>query len=130
MQDWASYEEQFADTITDQLSGSTEFAFGVQYRPKKDLSPNASAFKNGRYRLGFRYAQSYLQLGETQLDEMAFTAGFGLPIARQTSLINFGIEFGERGTVDNNLIREQFTNVYVGLSLSPIGKWFNKRKYN
>ena len=44
------------------------------------------------------------------------------------SEINLSVEVGERGTINNNLIKEQFLDFQIGLSLSDI--WFVKRKYD
>jgi len=41
---------------------------------------------------------------------------------------NLGVEFGRRGTTNENLIQENFINLNVSLSLNA--RWFNKRKYN
>jgi len=64
------------------------------------------------------------------------SAGLSLPMMNsQTfppSKMNFGIEFGNRGTTEENLIEESFVNFYVGFSLTPhvINKWFVQRKYD
>jgi hypothetical protein len=47
-------------------------------------------------------------------------------------MLNFGVELGERGTTDNNLIQERFATFRVGLTIMPgrFDNWFMKRKYN
>ena len=54
--------------------------------------------------------------------------GLGLPLRKTKSEINLSVEVGERGTTNNNLIKEQFLRFQIGLSLSDI--WFVKRKYD
>jgi hypothetical protein len=132
-QDWSQYTETFGDVVVaDQLARSQDVIFGMRYRNQKiqDLSANASVMNAATYRAGFRYGKSYLQLGENQLNEYAVSFGIGLPLARSYSSFNLGIELGQRGTTDNNLVKEQIANFYIGLSLSPIEKWFYKRKYD
>lgn len=130
-QDWSNYKESFGDVeVTDQLGSSQQFILGVRYRPQMNLSPNAKLWSNINYRAGFRYGTSYLQLDNTQLTEYGVSFGLGIPLAKTWSTLNFGIEVGERGSTDNNLVREQVMNLYVGLSLSPLERWFYKRKYD
>jgi hypothetical protein len=64
--------------------------------------------------------------------------GIGIPLVRSKSIypsastFDFGLTVGNRGTVEGGLIREQYTNSYVGLSFSPNywDRWFKKRKIN
>jgi hypothetical protein len=44
------------------------------------------------------------------------------------SAINIGVELGQLGTLDGGLIKENYANIILGLSLSDI--WFIKRKYD
>ena len=42
--------------------------------------------------------------------------------------IDIGLDFGKRGTTQNNLINQNFINLKVGFNFSD--KWFNKRLIN
>jgi len=42
--------------------------------------------------------------------------------------MNTVIEIGKRGTTDQNLVKENFVNFQLSLSLND--RWFIKRKYN
>lgn len=53
--------------------------------------------------------------------------GLGLPVGNAFSSINLGFEYGRRGTTFDGLIKENYANVFLSLSLSD--KWFVKRKY-
>jgi hypothetical protein len=59
---------------------------------------------------------------------MAVTLGFGLPVGNGFSSATIGLEYGKKGTKNNNLLEENYFNVSIGLSFSD--KWFVKRKYN
>jgi len=129
-QDWHKYEQRFTDTTNGGLSGSQRYAIGLRYKPKPNLNPDATVFNRATYRAGLRYSNNYLQFDDLQLEDKAVSFGVGFMMARQTASINFGIEFGERGTEDNNLLREQYTNFFIGVSLSPIQRWFVKKQYD
>ena len=71
----------------------------------------------------------------TQLSEYAFSLGAGFPVGRSyvpgtrtASMINVGLEYGQRGTIDNGLIKENFIRVRVGFTIND--EWFIKRVYD
>ena len=136
MQDWSSYSEEFDNVVTKDLLGpSFDGAFGLEYQKSSDVTNQAnSTLSLGIYKIGFRYRQSPLQINNTILNEIGMSFGASLPMrfSGSGSMINFGIEFGERGTTDNNLIKERFITARLGLSIMPgrFDNWFWKRKYN
>lgn len=129
-QAWANYSERFQDTTSNLLRNGQTIRVGMRYKPKLNLSPSAKVWNRAEYRLGYRISNNYIRVGEADLDERAISFGIGLPMSRNISMMNFGIEFGERGSVESNLLKEQFVNVYVGFALSPLGKWFARPKYD
>ncbi len=85
-----------------------------------------------KYRMGFRYLDSYLQLNDEQLSQYGISFGIGIPLlkAMSNSWLNIGGEIGERGTLKNDLLKEQYVNLYFGLTIAPLkrDKWFRKNK--
>ncbi|WCC44500.1 hypothetical protein PJW08_12565 [Tenacibaculum finnmarkense] len=63
----------------------------------------------------------------TEIKDFGINVGLGLPLPRQLSNVNIGLEYGQKGTVSNNLIKEKYFNVRLSLSLNST-KWFHKRK--
>jgi hypothetical protein len=53
--------------------------------------------------------------------------GLGLPLRNTNTSVNISGEFGRRGTLDQNLLRETYGILSINLSLSDI--WFVKRKF-
>ncbi len=83
------------------------------------------------FRMGVRYGTTYLNIKETQLNEYGFTVGLGIKkllAKRPPSAINIGFEIGQRGTLDNNLIREQYYRFFLGFTLTDI--WFVQPKFD
>lgn len=129
MQDWSEYESY---GLTDSLRNSYRISLGGQYLP--DESSQATYFQRMYFRFGLRYHQTYLEINETALQEYGITFGLGLPMKpfglnRAPSYINVGLELGQRGTTDNNLIQEQFARILLGFTLND-NSWFRKRKYD
>ncbi len=123
IQDWSEYS-MFGES--DSLANSMKFSGGLQYTAD-NMSVN-KYWKLIKFRFGGKFQQSYLQLYNTQLNEKSMSFGLGFPLRKTKSEINLSVEVGERGTTNNNLIKEQFLRFQIGLSLSDI--WFVKRKYD
>jgi long-subunit fatty acid transport protein len=82
------------------------------------------------YRGGLRFEEQGLQLRGEDINEFGISFGLGLPIGRTAAFsnANIGFEYGQRGTTDAGLIKEDFFSISIGLSLNDI--WFRKRKFN
>ncbi|MCG2792250.1 MAG: hypothetical protein L6262_01725 [Weeksellaceae bacterium] len=91
-----------------------------------------SYFSRIIYRYGAYYEKGSLQINGTSINKYALTAGVTLPFQKSTinrmSSIDLGLELGKRGTLDNNLIRQNFVNLRIGVNFAD--KWFAKRLYN
>jgi hypothetical protein len=132
MQQWSKltlFEE------TAELNNSMKLALGMQFVPKKNMDTKDSYFKRIHYRAGVQYRQTFLELRSTQLTETSVSVGFGLPLRLvkvgaqySHSMVNFSIEAGQRGTIENNLIKEQFVRGLVSFTLND--RWFIKRKFD
>jgi len=123
IQNWSDY------TLigeSDNLSNSMRFSGGMQYTP--DFNSVTNYYKRMQYRLGAAYSNTPLTLNDTQLKEMSISFGFGIPVKKSRTKYDVSITLGQRGTTDNNLLKEQF--IKFGLSVSYNGIWFVKRKYD
>ena len=91
-----------------------------------------SYFSRIIYRYGAYYEKGNLQINGTNINRMALTAGVTLPFQKSTinrmNSMDIGVELGKRGTLENNLIRQNFVNLRIGINFAD--KWFNKRLYN
>jgi len=123
IQNWADY------TLlgeSDDLSNSMRLSAGLQYTP--EFNSVTKYYKRMQYRLGANYSNTPLTLNDTQLKEMSVSFGFGIPVKKSRTKYDISLTLGQRGTTDNNLIKEQF--IKFGLSVSYDGIWFVKRKYD
>ena len=128
IQNWSAYS---AFGQTQALRNTMRTSLGLQFIP--DSKPNATYFKRTHYRIGIRYLQTALELKSTPLNEYAGSIGFGFPVGRSYilqsfSMVNIGVELGQRGTVSNGLIKENFIKATVGFTLND--RWFQKPKFD
>lgn len=98
--------------------------------------PNYNNFRNYFSRVTYRYGAYYqkgnLSLNGTDVNQFALTGGLTLPFENRSvnrmSGIDLGLEVGKRGTLDNNMIRQNFVNLRVSINFAD--KWFMKRLYD
>ena len=90
-------------------------------------------WKNIQYRMGVNYNTGYLAISElssdatqTNLNDLSLSFGLGLPLKRSNTIANIGVQFGKRGTVENNLVEEKYIKFHLAFTFND--KWFTKRK--
>ncbi len=140
-QDWTDFNEDFTIPSTqDSLASSNYFSVGLRYTPVNPFEAT-KYYQTIQYRAGFRYGNSPLQFNNIAIQEFGTSFGLGIPIRKSASnkgqfkslsMINIGVEVGKRGTTEDGLIQENFTNIYFGVSIMPQAqnRWFVKRKFN
>lgn len=119
---WSDYRE---GNTNPGLNDSYGLKLGGQFTP--DASSINSYFKLVDYRLGLKYDKTFIQIGNEDINQYAFTFGFGFPLPRnRTSFykINLSAELGQRGSEKNNLVRDRYVNINLGFTLND--KWFQK----
>lgn len=123
VQNWKDYSS-FGQS--DSLSDSWRVAAGAQFTPNERALK--SYLKTVQYRAGVHYARTFLQLHETQLDEVGVSLGLGFPIRRVATMVQLTAEAGQRGTTEHNLIKERYVRVTLGFTLND--RWFIKNRYD
>ena len=136
-QNWSEYKQVInnVELKNDNLTDMFRTGIGFQFNPAPigQRKVNTSYLKLITYRAGFRYYKQYLKFGDYQLDEKAISLGLNLPFSKSQSFssFNLGIEFGTSGTIDNGLVKQNFINFMIGLTLLPhrYNRWFVQRKF-
>ena len=105
---------------------ASTIALGGFYIP--DYNSFSNYWKRVTYRGGLHYENTGLEINNETINEFGMSFGVGLPVGGFFSNANLGLEFGKRGTTNQNLIQENFINLQISLSLND--RWFQKRKYN
>lgn len=118
------------------LLDSKTFNVGGQFTP--NMNAVSSYWSTVDYRFGAIYDQSYLNVanpngsGFTNIKSYALTFGLGMPLRptyQQTFYkINLAVELGQRGTLSNGLVKENYVNVHLGFMIND--KWFQRFKFD
>ncbi|MDH6250416.1 hypothetical protein M2347_000143 [Chryseobacterium sp. H1D6B] len=98
--------------------------------------PNYNNFRNYFSRVVYRYGAFYekgnLKIAGNNINKFGVSAGVLLPfktssITRMSGL-EIGVELGKRGTLNDNLINQNYINFRLGFNFAD--KWFRKTLYN
>tara|TARA_Y100000739_G_C20576282_1_gene450443 strand:+ start:79 stop:1347 length:1269 start_codon:yes stop_codon:yes gene_type:complete len=121
--DWSQFS---SFGLSDSLSSSEKISVGLEYIPDyRDINTYSKII---RYRFGYQYNSTYLDFNNHNIIEQKLCFGVGLPFLKTGSFLNLSMEMGKRGTLDYNLIEENFVNILVGFKFNDV--WFLKRKYD
>lgn len=109
-----------------------EFAFSVggSFTPNKE--DVRYFWKRIEYRGGLKFKTGRLELQSsnsnslTSVNEIGINFGLGIPMRKTRGTLNIGFELGQRGTTDNDLIKESYFKTYLAFTFRD--KWFIKRK--
>ncbi|WP_316844631.1 hypothetical protein [Pedobacter psychrodurus] len=115
------------NNVNQGLQDSWGASLGGQWTP--DAFSYNSYMKRIDYRLGVSYDKTYIQINNQDIKQMGASLGFGFPLPTATGgsafyKINFTTEVGQRGTLDNNLVKEKYINFHLGFTLNDT--WFRK----
>ncbi len=104
---------------------SHTFRAGFEYIPNiNDIRYylNRVAYRGGAY-----YRKEHYTLYGSEIYSAGLTFGATLPINRMYNGVTFSVELGQRGALKNNLIRERYINISIGINIFDI--WFQRPQY-
>ncbi len=115
-QDWASYKD-FNGATPEYLKNRTRVGGGVQFVPD---GRGESIFNRFLYRAGMSYDSGHLELSNTGISTVLFSAGLGIPSRAPGSSLDLSLDYGFRGTTSHDLVREQIFTFRVSFNLSEL----------
>ena len=116
------------------LNDAQRISFGAQYIPEFDKRVTGNYMRVVRYRAGFSFEQTRLNVNGQQPIRSGLTMGLGFPLnsaSSSNSIFNIGAEVARRQTTGSSLT-ENYFNIYAGFTITPhkYDQWFAKRKYD
>lgn len=108
------------------ITNQSRFSAGFEYIP--NAFSIRSYLSRVKYRGGIHYEKSYLQLNNQQINEIGISAGAGFPFPKSKSTANIALELGKKGTLQDNLVRDNYAKISLYLNLYDY--WFVKRKFD
>jgi len=124
--------------VNNQYSNRKEYGIGIILNPNDEKPKNAKRMPV-QIRAGYRFVNTENNVTSNNvvqnITESQAYIGFGIPMVRRyfdntqiRSLVNVDFGFMQRGTLNNNLAKEQYFTARVGFNLGDI--WFQRKKFN
>ncbi len=116
------------------VNGVSSFSTSVSqsFRAGFEIVPNRNDIRyylrRCSYRVGAYYEQAYYKLDGNTVNSMGITLGVTLPVFRWYNGLTLGVDFGQRGSLKTNMVRERYVSFVVGFNIFDI--WFQKPRYN
>ncbi|MBO6169423.1 MAG: hypothetical protein J6O51_05565 [Bacteroidales bacterium] len=101
------------------------YRLGVEFVPaRNDIR---YYYRKIAYRAGVYWKNDYYTLDNNKINAYGITLGATLPVFPGYNGITIGMDFGQRGSMKDNMIRETYVNFSIGFNLFDI--WFQKHQY-
>jgi hypothetical protein len=114
---------KFFDDTTGYFVNSSEIAFGGEYT--HDYA-SKQYLKTINFRAGAHFSKTNLLLKDQHIKDYAVTFGAGFPTSTGTK-INIAFEIGKKGTIESNLIMENYYLMHLNFNMTD--NWFVRRKF-
>jgi long-subunit fatty acid transport protein len=120
-QNWSNFRSLNEDERG--LGASRRWTAGGEFTPDYI---SLSYLKRVTYRAGLSYEQLPFVTDGNKVIDFGYNFGLSLPAGR--SSIDLAIKSGNRGTINDNGLREKYFKIYLGITLND--QWFIKRKFD
>jgi len=107
------------------LTTSTAYSAGVEFCKNKN---SFKVLKSIRLRAGAYYSDYYVKVKDKTVNDMGVTFGIGIPLRYSGTMINIGVQMGQRGSSDYGVLKEKYTVFSLNVNLYDI--WYIKRKFD
>ncbi|MBO4580682.1 MAG: hypothetical protein J5701_00145 [Bacteroidales bacterium] len=120
---WANWSRYAVNDISDSLVNSYKIAVGMGITPNANSS-NYMARINISW--GFNYEITRLNIDNQQIDKFGINIGLSFPMKKSKTNIGLILEYGQAGTLKNDLIKENYFSATVNIRLHE--KWYQRLK--
>ena len=119
-------ERDFGGTYGADPSFRERLKIGVGTEFTPDYSNVRNYWSRVNYRAGVNFEQVPYVINGREINNFGLSAGMSLPISGASSF-DTAFKFGWRGTTEDNLIRENYFQIVLGVTIND--RWFIKRRY-
>lgn len=102
-----------------------KLVLGGEFTP--DISSVDSYLARSTYRLGAAWERLPYQVGGNDVTDFGINFGTSFPMGAASSF-DVAAKIGSRGSIEDNTIRENYFQIYMGATISD--RWFVRRKYD
>ena len=117
---WSSYE---VGGVNDSLSDAYKVSIGGNYTPNYMSN---RFFSRMTFSLGAKFEQTHLFLEGEHLKQFGINFGLLFPLKRSKTAFGIVFEYGQLGTTQNNLIKENYFTATINLRIHE--RWYQRKK--
>ena len=107
-------------------TASQSFRVGFEFVPNRN--DIRYYMRRCAYRVGAYYDQAYYKLNGNNVNSMGITLGMTLPVFRWYNGLTVGVDFGQKSSMMEGMVRERYAKLAIGFNVHDI--WFQKPRYN
>ena len=91
-------------------------------------SKSKNILQKSTYRLGLKTVNTNIIVNNTAIKDYGISFGISTPLlsSRSFSSIDLGVDLGKLGTIENDLIEDNYFRIYLGFSLESIFFFSNR----
>lgn len=122
---WSNWKKFSLMGKGDSTKNALTSSVGIQYIP----NPLSTKFvQRMSFRVGAKYSTGIFMIQNKPVTEFAVTFGIGLPLNtfNTHSAINLAFEYGRMGSIENNMIRQNYFRFTLNFSLQE--RWYQRLK--
>lgn len=117
MQNWSGFENELDPTTENLMQDRIKIGVGGQFHPyRRNLDTFLSGFK---YSAGLSYDTGHLNIQNEDISTLWINAGIGIP-SKVASFVDLSVQYGIRGTTNNNLFEEKIWSFGVSVNLTEL----------
>lgn len=116
LQNWSNFKQSSALDV--KLGSSYRAGLGIEILPSSEPS---GLFETMSYRIGGYYEKLFYNVAGNDINSWGVRAGANIPLSDFSSL-ELGVNYSQRGTTSNGLVKDQFLNFTASVNFGEI--WF------
>jgi len=120
---WKNWSNYAIDKVNDSLSDAYKISIGGNYTPNYMSN---KFFSRMTFSLGAKFEQTYLFLENEHLKQFGTNFGLLFPLKKSKSALGLMFEYGQMGTTQNNLIKEDYFVITINLRIHE--RWYQRKK--
>lgn len=128
---YADWQNSGMDKVTGFKSEGFSANRSSSFNAGFEIIPNRSDIRyymrRCSYRVGGYYNVEYYRYKSQPIMSYGITLGISCPVFRWYNAITFGVDIGQRGSLENNMLRERYVGFNASLNVFDI--WFRKPMY-
>jgi len=123
-QNWNSFS-----TFGESSSLGQSLVIGVGGQLMPDFFSVAKGFwRRSVFRAGVQWERTPVQIKGKSIEDISLRIGTSIPFGRTGGILTLGVAGGRRGTLGENLVRETYFRLNLGITIND--RWFMKPKFD